>query len=155
MDSQTAMVDLHNYPALLRVVCRSETLTGKSRRHVLTFADTWAPGEPRATGLPVECAAGKWRAFRLAMGPIPAAGRVVAHLGIEDASEVMIKDCDFRVNGEACRLIGSVDLEKPKPDSSVFGFEVPRAVLNRGYNLLEICPKSSCRIVWVETAIKS
>jgi hypothetical protein len=155
MDSQTAMDDLQNYPALLREVVRSETLTGKSRRHVLTFADTWAPGEPRAISLPVECTAGKWRAFRLATGPIPAAGTVVAHIGIEDASERMVKDSDFRVNGEACQPIGSVNLEKPKPDSPVFGFEVPRAVLNRGYNLLEISPKSNCRIVWVEIAMKS
>ncbi|MGH9429841.1 MAG: MFS transporter [Terriglobia bacterium] len=59
------------------------------------------------------------------------------------------------VNGEACRLIGSVNLEKPKPDSPVFGFEIPRTVLNRGYNLLEISPRSNCRIVWVEIAMKS
>jgi hypothetical protein len=76
---------------------------------VLTFADTWAPGEPRAISLPVECAAGKWRAFRLATGPIPAAGSVAAHIGIEDVSEVvMMKTLIFELTEKpASRLAQS------------------------------------------------
>ncbi len=46
MDSQTQMPDAENYPALLHECGRLETLAGKARRHVVTYADTSAPGEP-------------------------------------------------------------------------------------------------------------
>ena len=155
MDSQTAMDDLSNYPTLLREAGRAETLAGKPRRHVLTFADTWAPGEPRAVTLPAECTAGKWRAFRLATGPVPASGSVSARLGVEGISDAEIKSWDIRVNGGTCPFIGRAELEKPRPEAPVFEFEIPSMVLNRGYNVIEICPNTNSRVVWVEIAVKS
>jgi hypothetical protein len=153
MDSQTAMDDLHNYPMLLREVGDLATLAGKPRRHVLTFADTWAPGEPRAIALPAPCAPRKWSAFRLATGPKPDSGTVTARLGIEGASEAEIEAWEVRLNGERCAFAGVSAVEKPRPDSGLFGFDVPLLALNRGYNLLEIRSSTERTIVWVELAI--
>ncbi|HMV83978.1 MAG TPA: hypothetical protein PLD20_09780 [Blastocatellia bacterium] len=153
MDSQTAMADLENYPVLLREAGSTETLAGKSRRHVLTFADTWAPGEPRAVPLPAQCTAGGWRAFRLATGPAPVAGNVRVLLGVEGISEADLAQSEFRVNGETCEFKGAVELKAPQPEAPVFAYSIPPALLQRGYNVIEIAPKRDCRIVWVEISI--
>lgn len=155
MDSQTAMADLENYPALLREVGRPETLAGKSRRHVLTFADTWAPGEARAVPLPQQCSAGSWHSFRLPIGPVPNAGKASARIGIEGMSEAEVKGSELRVNGELCKLTGAIDLPRPKPEAPAFRFEVPLPSLRRGYNVIEVHPQQGCKIVWVEIALEA
>lgn len=155
MDSQTAMDDLENYPTLLREVGSLETLKGKPRRHVLTFADTWAPGEAPAIPLPAQCSAGRWRAFRLPTGPVPAAGNVRALLGIEGMTETDLAASELRLNGEACKFSGKVQLKTPKPESAVFSFSIPLTLLRREYNVIEFAPKRDCRIDWVEISIGS
>ena len=154
MDSQTAMADLENYPRLLREAGRAETLAGKSRRHVITFADTWAPGEPSAFPLPARIAAGRWHAFRVATGPVPASGKIAALLGAEKMTAADMAAADLRLNGERLSPIGPVELPRPRPDSPVFGFEIPPRALRRGYNLLEFHPERDCEIGWVEIAIQ-
>lgn len=154
MDSQTAMDGLDNYPTLLREVGRADTLTGKPRRHVLTFADTWAPGEARAIPLPQQCTAGSWHSFRLATGPVPTARKASARLGIEGMSEAEVAASELRVNGELCKLTGSIELPRPKPEAPVFRFEIPLSLLRRGYNVVEFHPRSACKIVWVEIAME-
>ncbi len=155
LDSQTAMDDLENYPTLLREVGSLETLKGKSRRHVLTFADTWAPGEAQAIPLPTQCSAEKWRAFRLPTGPIPSAGRVKALLGIVGITDAELAASEFRVNGEACKFNGKIELKTPKPESPVYSFPIPLDRLKRGNNVIEFAPKRDCQIVWVEIAIET
>jgi hypothetical protein len=46
-------------------------MAGKPRRHVVTYQDTWAPGEPVAASLPARLEAGQSRTFRLPTGPWP------------------------------------------------------------------------------------
>ena len=60
-----AMSDFEDYAALLREVGSPDTLAGKERRHIITYADTWAPGEPRAQRLPAKCGPKEWNAFRV------------------------------------------------------------------------------------------
>lgn len=153
MDSQTAMADLENYPTLLREVGRLETLAGKSRRHIVTFADTWAPGEARAIPLPQACSAGSWHSFRLPIGPIPTAGKVAVLLGLEGIAEAAVSASELRVNGTPCKLAGAVDVPRPKPEAPVFRWEIPLSLLRRGYNVIEFHPQQTGRIVWVEIAL--
>ena len=155
MDSQTSMDDLRNYPTLLREIGQLGTLSGKARRHVLTYTDTTAPGEVRAMPLPATCAAGQWNAFRLPTGPKPTGGRAQARLGIEGPSEEDVKNWEVRINGERCGFERVLHLAKPKSDKPTFGFVVPPSLLNRGYNLMEVAPKGQGKIVWVEIALLS
>lgn len=155
LDSQTAMDDLENYPTLLREVGKPETLKGKPRRHVLTFADTWATGEASAIPLPTQCSAGKWRAFRLPTGPIPTSGNVRTLLGIEGITEADLAASEFRFNGETCKFSGKAELKIPKPESPVYSFPIPLTALRRGYNVIEFAAKRDCRVDWVEISIEA
>jgi len=153
MDSQTAIDDLHNYPALLREIGSLSTLAGKPRRHVLTFADTWAPGEPRAYPLPATIPAGGWQAFRIHTGPQPQSGEVRVCIGIEgDADPRMLL---VMVNGNPCEYAGpqADDISKPRPDAPLHVFSVPLAVMQRGYNVIDVQSPESVKVVWVEFSL--
>jgi hypothetical protein len=153
MDSDTALADLENYPTLLREVGSLKTLAGKERRHIITFSDTWAPGEPRARVLPAKCVPGEWTAFRVPTGPRPTSERTTARLGIRGTSEDQVKTWKVRVNGEPCPYAGLVKPKYSRPEDPMFQFAVPLRSMNRGYNLIELSPKAEAEVIWVEVAI--
>jgi hypothetical protein len=132
MDDPTGAVPLlsRDYPALLRQVGSIETMAGLPRRHLLTFADTWATGEPPALPLPAHCEAGRWRAFRLPIGPAPGTGRAQVRLGPTvpapppgrgpgsrsrqsrdsgTGDQAAANALELRLNGELCRLVETGD----------------------------------------------
>ncbi len=150
MDSQTAIDDLEHYPLLLREIGDLSTLADKPRRHVLTFADTWAPGEPRALPLPVTVSAGSWHVFRLPIGPQPTQGRAQVVLGVEEGD---VNGLQVWVNGVLCGAAGPVAPSQPAPDTPTCACDVPLAALQRGYNVIELHPATSLRIGWVELAV--
>ncbi len=150
MDSETAIEDLDNYRTLLSEVGDPATLAGKPRRHVLTFADTWAPGEPAAPPqLPLKCGPGKWSAFRLATGPKPAPAPVSVRLGIDGSSS----GWEVRLNGELCTAAGTVTPSHSSPGKPLSAFRAPEAAVVRGYNLVEVRAASEATIFWVEVMV--
>lgn len=146
--------DRHAIPALLREIGSLQTLAGKPRRHILTYADTWAPGEPRAIPLPASCAAGRSAAFRLPTGPRPERAEVRAYLGIHGSDTLGEQDLEVRVNGEVCAFDGAADLPQPGPDFPVYGFVVAAEAMLRGYNLVEVTPKRDVTFGWVEIQLR-
>lgn len=151
MDSETAMEGLEDYPALLREAGSLPTLEGKPRRHVVAFADTWAPGEPRARLLPARLAPGEWGEFRLHVGPAPMRGGVRAVLCPERAWGG--EPPEVRLDGTLCRPLGPVDLPMPRPDLPAFGWEAPAGALKRGHNLVEVKAASETVLRWVEIGV--
>jgi hypothetical protein len=155
MDSETAQADLENYGKLLREAGQLSTLAGKPRRHVLTYSDTWAPGEPvAANGLPAQAAEGRWHEFRLAVGPAPASTAAAVTLGVRDAMEEDLRGWGVRLNGELLTYSG---LSKPAytapPDCPLHSWRVPAGVLQRGYNVVEVQTRSRGAIHWVEIGV--
>jgi hypothetical protein len=140
------------YATLLRECGKAQTLSGKPRRHVLTYSDTFAPGEPSASALPVSCSPGQWRAFRLPTGPKPSGGRVEARFGIQGATESDVRGWEVRLNGAPCSFTGRISLTKPVVNLPAFAFEAPVGAMERGYNLLELLPAGAGQIEWVEIA---
>ncbi len=142
------MADGANYPRLLREAGSLRTLAGKPRRHVVTFADTWAPGEAPAALLPAVCAAGDWKEFRLHVGPVSAAAvaRVVLCVTGEAALELYL-------NGVRCPAIGAVVLPEPRMDTPASAYDVPAGALKRGANLVEVHATGPLTIRWVEIAL--
>ena len=69
------MDDLENYPTLLREVGELDTLRGKPRRHVVTYSDTWAVGEPAGYLLPATVTPHSVKAFAVPIGEAPAAAQ--------------------------------------------------------------------------------
>jgi hypothetical protein len=148
MDSQTAMADLANYPALLREAGSLRTLEGKTRRHVVTYADTWAPGEAQGALLPAACAAGEWREFRLHLGPIDGllTARVVLCVTGGAPPEVYL-------NGRRCTALGLVEPPEPRLDSPATAWEAPAGAPKRGANLVETLATEPVVIRWVEISV--
>jgi len=156
MDSETAQADLENYGAMLREVGQLSTLAGKPRRHILTYSDTWAPGEPvAANGLPASLEDGGWREFRLAAGPASAATRAVVTLGVQDAREDDLRNWQVRLNGDPLSYAGPL---KPAytvpPQCPLFSWRVPGGALQRGYNVVELQARSKSTIHWVEIGVE-
>jgi hypothetical protein len=121
MDSQTAMDDNSRYGELLREAGRLDTLRGKPRRHVVTYQDTWAPGEKPAYKLPVETEAGRWFAIRIATGE-GAISKIRIGVRGADASS-----WNVRVNGEPAAFARVETDLKPGPDTPVYTFSVKAA----------------------------
>ncbi|MEZ5398481.1 MAG: hypothetical protein R2729_02365 [Bryobacteraceae bacterium] len=133
MDSQTAMPDLENYPELLRECGRLSTLAGKSRRHIITYSDTGAPGEPGNAQLPKQLTEGQWTSFRLHVGP------KMAHSEIRLRAEGAI--AELRTNGELC---------KPGPDAD--NFRVWTAPALAGPVVVDVKAAAAGVVHWVEAA---
>jgi hypothetical protein len=144
---------LHKYPTFLHEVGSIETMIGKPRRHVITFPDTWAPGEPRAIALPATPNKGELKEFRIHIGPKPKSGKVMVALGIQADTKITKKTLEVRVNGDICNLIGPVKLPDPAPRIPAYGFEVPLSTVKRGNNLIEIVPQTKITVGWVEIKI--
>jgi hypothetical protein len=157
MDSTVpgSITDSVNYPRLLRDIGSLDTCAGKPRRHVITYADTWAPGEPCAMALPATLPAPpprthEWKEFRIHIGPRPSSGNVVAALGLLEGAPLEAGTLEVRLNGERCELSGPLELPAPAPDFPVYGFAVPLTAVKQGYNLLAVLAQKKLTIGWVE-----
>lgn len=152
------------------------------RRHVLTFSDCFAPGEPRRVMLPQPIQRYGFRPsteFRLPTGPAPLSGQTVEiHLGLEAADqppvfgrfavylghvmhigkepvpEELARRLLVRVNGHLCPFART--LGEPTADTgATHAYAVPAGVLRRGDNVIEIGnpTESNMQAVWVEVTI--
>ncbi len=142
-----------NFPSVLRELGSVEAITGKPRRHVITYPDVWAPGEPRAIALPATVNKGELKEFRIHIGPKPVSGKVMVALGIQAETKITKKTLEVRVNGDRCGLIGPVKLPVPAPRIGAYGFEVPLSTVKQGNNLIEIVPQTAVTVGWVEIKI--
>ena len=151
MDSQTAIEDLNEYQPLLHETGELETLKGKTRRHVVTYTDTQAPGEPVASLLPVTLGANSWRAFRLAIGPADGSLTPLLRLGVDgDPSK-----WSARVNGTPARFAGLAEPDRPWPNCRVWKFAVPGEALRSGDCVVEVTASTPGTVQWVEIALQS
>jgi hypothetical protein len=152
MDDPSGEVPLlgRDYPALLRELGSVDTLVGKPRRHVLTFADTWAVGEPPALPLPARCSGGWWHAFRIPLGPAPTSDRLLVGLGLTAGSA---EGLEVWLNGQPCTYAGTPPVEPPCPEVPLHAWSAPAAAAVRGYNVIELMPACDLTVGWVEIAV--
>ncbi len=153
MDSETTIDQGADYPRLLREIGDRAAMARQPRRHVLTFADTWAVGEPQTAALPAVIAAGGWHAFRLHLGPVPAAGGAAVILAFDPAGGVTGDAGAVRINGEPCGVAESAALAKPCPEGPAWRYAVPLAALRDGYNVIELQATAALTVTWVELAL--
>jgi hypothetical protein len=145
---------IDNYPALFKEIGSIDTMLGKPRIHVLTYPDTWAPGETKATALPAVCEEGKYYEFRIHIGPKPEKAQVNVIFGMNSDIPVEAGTCEVRLNGMKCLYSGRIELDSPKPAENVYSFTVCDEAAHGGYNLVEILPGKSLEIKWLEISIK-
>ena len=128
-----------------------DALRGKSRRHVLTVPDTFAPGEPRAAHLPAELDPGRRADFRLWVGPAPAAGqRAEVRVAVQAGSTAP----DAVVNAASC---GAARPVAPPPGwrAPDLAFDVPPGALRSRAAVVSLRNTSDrpIRLEWVEIAV--
>jgi hypothetical protein len=153
MDSETTIDRADDYARLLRETGDPAAMIGLPRRHVLTFADTWAVGEPQSAALPASVGAGSWHAFRVHIGPRPATGEAFAVLAVDPANGATGEAITLRVNGEPCGVATSAPPMKPGPEEPAWRYRVPQSALQDGYNVIELQSKMALQVTWVELAI--
>ncbi|MCQ2435496.1 MAG: hypothetical protein MJ101_01175 [Clostridia bacterium] len=100
-----------NYAYFLRTAGDSEKMINAPRRHVVTFFDTWIPGEPPRKPLPLRVSADEgatvYSALRIPTGVIPQGKEVSLCLGFEKGLSHG-DDVNVYAACRRCRLIGSV-----------------------------------------------
>lgn len=143
MDSQTQMADPENYHRLLTECGSLQTLAAKPRRHVVTYSDTWAPGEPVAAQLPKTLSAGEWTSFRLHCGP--PLSKATIRLELEDCELA-----ELRVNGEKCPAAVKEPTPKPGPGRGFHSWHAPPGLEN--FAVIDVQAAKAGRIHWVEAA---
>jgi len=156
MDSETTPSNPEDYYHILREAGSMETATAHPRRHVVTYSDTWAPGEAEVYALPARCGQGQTAAFQIHIGPWPAAGKVRVFIGLGEEGNCDITPLKVRVNGELCVTSESAPPTYIHPVvKTMAGFDVPMAAVKDGYNSVEVAGSATepCRIVWVEIMV--
>ncbi len=143
MDSQTQMGDPENYGRLLRECGSLETLAGKRRRHIITYSDTWAPGEAAGAQLPKRVGAGEWATFRLQCGPPLTAATVRLELEQCEIGEL-------RVNGALCSRAADEQAAKPGPARGFHSWQAPAGL--QGAAVIDVRAEKGGQIHWVEAA---
>jgi hypothetical protein len=156
MDSETAMQGAdRDYIPMLREIGSLATLAAKPRRHIVTYADTWAPGEPRAAALPVHMAQGDWHTWRVHIGPQPQASTARAIVGLlEPATPLDDHLLRLYIDGHECRWTGPLSLPAPAPTFPTVAYEIPASALHAGYHIVDVhAAARPLQIGWLELAV--
>ena len=126
------------YRRLLREVGTLKTLSGQSRRHIVTVPDTFAPNEPENRLLPRSCPAKESVVLDIATGPVPNPGQLVQiRLASEPGGTGKTAPHSVYVNGMPCPDVGPIPALWGCP-SPICAFDVPVAALRRGGNRIEV-----------------
>jgi len=144
-----------------------ETLAEKRRRHIVTFKDFVAPGEPTQTSLPAVCGPekvipaaqcpGNRAFFRIYVASKPRQAETYVYVGLSTTDPAETTPIlEVRLNCMLCTL--RPDVLPPEPIHPVVGkmlsFAVPDAAVHDGYNLVEIAADKVTKIVWTELALQ-
>ncbi|MFH1007285.1 MAG: hypothetical protein V1800_07265, partial [Candidatus Latescibacterota bacterium] len=156
MDSETTTSSQEDYLKILREAGSLETATAHPRRHVVTYSDTWAPGEPEVYALPIHLEEGQTAAFRIHIGPRSATGDVKVFVGLGEEGSRETTLLEVCVNGEPCLASKGAPPTYIHPVvKTLAGFDVPLAATKAGYNRVEVKTSAAdaSQIVWVEIMV--
>lgn len=144
---RTGMWNKADAERVFRAMSSVATLDRLSRRHVVTYRDTQAPGEVGNKLLP---ATGKLAIFRLHTGPRPAGRKVQVVLGFENESPrpALFKPPAVRVHAVLCPGIAQV-----QGTNAVY--DVPGEALGDEIHTVEVesTDGQPFKIVWVEMSV--
>ncbi len=156
MDSGTTVKDPEDYRAILNGAGQLDTLQSRPRRHVVTYPDVHAPGQPETHALPARCFQ-RWPArFRIPIGPAPKKGTAGVFVGLGEKGNQNLDELSVRVNGVLC---SRSEREIPSPihpvARKVAGFDIPDGVLHDNHNYVEVNTTSpeEYEICWMEIMI--
>jgi len=142
MDSETAMASADDTRQALMQCGSLATLKGLPRRHILTFSDTYAPGESGAAALPRRLKANQVTQLRIPVGPALAEAQV--------RLEVEGRLSEVRVNGEICQASATPQVNKPVPNQPFAAWQVAWPL--SGSVVISATAAADSTIHWAEIA---
>jgi len=167
--------------ALLHTATHLTVAGAEPRRHILTFTDSHAPGEPQRVRLPQAIQRYGYRPsaeFRLPTGPSPLDGQPVElrigleiadqppvfgryalymgrlmHIETEPLPDAVANQLIVRVNGTVCPF--ARPLIPDAESGATHAYTVPPGALHRGDNVIEVSNPTdlTAQAVWVEIAV--
>ena len=146
MDSETSMENDEEYRQLLQEVGNLETLSGKDRRHPVTFTDVWIPGTPKGYMLPTEVQENVFKDFRIHIGRIEDKLNWYIMIGteIDKGSKLQV-----RLNGNKVTRSRPIPIKDPIPREMHF-FKADPSIIHHGFNTVTVTSESPVKIHWVE-----
>lgn len=157
MDSGTTITPVSHYPLLISECGRLETLSGKERRHVITYSDTWARGEKVISQLPMTLTGGGPRSLKIACGPRPTSEAAVL-LGGAGMSPDALGQLDVKVKGVSCPFRGMRQVAQPAPEFGLAAFGVAPKFFDEPYMIVNVAPghgasSAPLTIQWAELSV--
>jgi len=156
MDVGTTVSNPDDYTMILQNTGTLETATVYPRRHVVTYSDTWAPGEPEIYALPAWCHQDTTAVFKIHIGPRPKAGEIKVFVGLGEEGNQDTTPLEIRVNGELCATSEGASPAHIHPlVRTMAGFDVPLSVAKDGYNNVVVTSSAADpgQIVWMEIEV--
>ncbi len=153
MDSETTVQNPDELRTILQNAGDIRTATSLPRRYVVTYSDTWAPGEKQTYALPARCSVDSSAMFKIHIGPRPEKGAVRVYIGLDEGGTPDTGLPGIRVNGQPCARSEAAPPAHMHPIvKSTAGFDVPLSAVKNGYNKIEVFPVNgnTVKIVWVE-----
>lgn len=154
MDQDTTVERPEDYRAILTQAGQPQTLGGKARRHIVTYADTMPPGVATRQLLPATLEPIYPKQFRLHIGPAPkkaANAMLVVGLAEETCGTVTA-----RINSIECERASDAS-GRPLPGAArTLRFIALPSALHDGYNLAELflTEGPAGTVVWLELQIE-
>jgi hypothetical protein len=158
MDSETTVDNPADYAPILHQAGTLATAATGVRRHIVTFSDTWAQGEPSGHLLPATVQKNGSADFRIHIGPKPKKGSAQVFIGLGEDGNMDTTTLEVHVNNVRCQPSFAAI---PKPihpiARKVAGFDIPAELLHEGYNHVRILGTldEPQQIVWAEIQISS
>ncbi len=156
MDSETTVSNPDDYTMILQNAGTLETATAYPRRHVVTYSDTWAPGEPEVYALPKAFGKDSSAVFNIHIGPRPETGEVNVFVGLGEEGNQDTTSLEVHVNGKLCATSESALPDQIHPIiKTLAGFDVPLSAVKEGFNRVEVSSSTAetGQIVWVEIEV--
>lgn len=143
-----------NYKMLLTTLGDREKMLAAPRRCVVTFGDTWMPGEKPRKPLPVTISDAGFEALRIPTGKITAERRVTVILGFECGLSSGT-DTEVYADCRKCRPLGKVAPSYPAyEDMDYYAYEVENDGKLPVVTMIEMgTVRGTARIHWAELCI--
>ena len=143
---------------LLNDVGSLEAMSGKTRRHMVTFPDMTAPGQPSGEVLPlvpyIDYEGDPYFGqLRINTGPKPGTEHATVVLEFGEETDGPPADFELYVNGHRATHSGPYETELPRPLRGGHGFTLDPDALYGSDNVLELMSDQPWSVHWVEIVL--
>lgn len=139
------------YRQLLLTLNNKDLLRETSKRHVATYCDTWAPGQPVAIHRPIELCKGLLTQTGIHIGEAPNKERdALVIIGVNEKLYTSFEE--VLVNGYKCEKSNFKLNTDPIPAGVLYSFKIPNGALHSGRNLVETFGGKG-KLIWMEIIV--